>query len=529
MILDNVENVVNSLKSTNELYENLDILRVYAANEKSEKAIEIVNVVLQKCKEFGDKRMIVNLLELKIKQFFGSTEDLMLIEKDLSVMKQISSEIDYQEGLILAFSIEWGVERFKGNEDKSMKALRKTMDLLEACDTCNKYTFHIARYSYAFNKWIEDHDPRSSDIFEECLKYFYENGFYRSVAQTLGILLVIYQHTYDNKRASRVAKKILLNQNLFKEHPNDIQALSNFFIGFSHKLNYNLELAKESLVEAKDVFKKVYKNSIYSIYYVVTLSQLSTVLALQGDFDGAIRTNEEVEKLISSDSFEDKINPHSKMQVEHSFNLTRFYILTRIEHFDDKEIQELTNTLIEGIKGKYSNPIMLSEFLLNANLSREQLQNLLEHNNVSLKNVNHIILFLIEKTEKKNNDNDHLNYIQILENIERKDSIILVEQAFRDLLIAQQLYSMKQFTEIHSLLKKYKNKVNRLEILEMRVFMEAFIQVGAYKTGDPLAPALQYIAIKKCRQYGFSRLENKLLDYLNMQGKDTFNMISKNS
>ena len=50
--------------------------------------------------------------------------------------------------------------------------------------------------------------------------------------------------------------------------------------------------------------------------------------------------------------------------------------------------------------------------------------------------------------------------------------------------------------------------------------MEAFIQVGKFKSGDPLGPALQYMAIKKCRQYGFSGLEKKLLDYLDMQYKE---------
>ncbi|MHA1217460.1 MAG: hypothetical protein ACTSO5_02110 [Candidatus Heimdallarchaeaceae archaeon] len=74
-------------------------------------------------------------------------------------------------------------------------------------------------------------------------------------------------------------------------------------------------------------------------------------------------------------------------------------------------------------------------------------------------------------------------------------------------------------------LKKYENQLYKIEVLEMRVFMEAFIQVGAYKNGDPLGPALQYMAIKKCRQYGFSRLENKLSDYLTMQGNDTIRMM----
>ena len=96
-----------------------------------------------------------------------------------------------------------------------------------------------------------------------------------------------------------------------------------------------------------------------------------------------------------------------------------------------------------------------------------------------------------------------------------------MEKAFTDLLLAKELFIQKRYEEIHLLLKKYENRLDKLEVLEFRIFMEAFIQVGAFKTGDPLGPALQYMAIKKCRQYGFSRLENKLSDYLTMQGNDT--------
>ncbi len=95
-----------------------------------------------------------------------------------------------------------------------------------------------------------------------------------------------------------------------------------------------------------------------------------------------------------------------------------------------------------------------------------------------------------------------------------------VERAFADLLAAQEYYKINRFAEIYPLLKKYENQTQKIEVLELRVFMEAFIQVGAFKNGDPLGPALQYMAIKKCRNYGFSRLENKLLDYLDMQRRD---------
>jgi len=47
----------------------------------------------------------------------------------------------------------------------------------------------------------------------------------------------------------------------------------------------------------------------------------------------------------------------------------------------------------------------------------------------------------------------------------------------------------------------------------MRIFMEAFIQVGKFNNGDPLAPASHFMAIKRCREHNFTRLEELLLDH----------------
>ena len=101
-----------------------------------------------------------------------------------------------------------------------------------------------------------------------------------------------------------------------------------------------------------------------------------------------------------------------------------------------------------------------------------------------------------------------------------------MEHAYTDLLIAQELFSLKRYAEISPLLKKYERRLNQIEVLEMRIFMEAFIQVGKFKNGDPLGPALQYMAIKKCRDNGFSRLESKLIDYLNLQKTDMLKIMN---
>jgi hypothetical protein len=88
-----------------------------------------------------------------------------------------------------------------------------------------------------------------------------------------------------------------------------------------------------------------------------------------------------------------------------------------------------------------------------------------------------------------------------------------IEKAFADLLAAQEYYRIGHFAEIYPLLKKYKDQLDRIEVLEMRIFMEAFIQAGEFNNGDPLAPALHFMAIKRCREHNFTRLEETLLDH----------------
>ena len=93
--------------------------------------------------------------------------------------------------------------------------------------------------------------------------------------------------------------------------------------------------------------------------------------------------------------------------------------------------------------------------------------------------------------------------------------LTFIEIVFTDLLTAQELYVFNRFSEIYQLLKKYEKQIDRIEILEMRIFIEAFIQVGRFRNGDPLAPALHFMAIKRCRKNRFGRLEKILLDQQN--------------
>ena len=522
MNLENIENTVISLKTVAELQEILNSLRVYAANEKSKEVIKIINIALQKSIDFKDRILTVNILELKIKQFFSSNKDITQIEEDLFLMKQISRDVDYQEGLILAFSIEWGIERLKGNKEKSLKALKKAMELLETCNNCSCYTYNITHYSYAVDKWKRERDPNCAYIFEECINYFENRGYYRGLIRALGYLSRVYFLTQKRVGVQQLTRN-MYNRIMSFKLPKDLQAVMHYFLGATLELDFFLCEAEKQFLSSKKIFERNNLKTKNYIFYLPTLSRLSAIQALKGKITEAKMSIQLLEAILQKDFIINSLDTENKKQIIHSLNLTKFYINSRLQDFQNKNEKDLIQTIFDNIDKYHSNAIFFSEYLLSAKLSREQLIEIKNLGNPNTKRVEHIINFLIERTDDTD-EQQVMNYTSALKKRPVEDKMTFTEKAFADLLAAQEYYKINRFAEIYPLLKKYEKQLHKIEVLEMRVFMEAFIQVGAFKNGDPLGPALQYMAIKKCRQHGFSRLENKLLNYLSLQGDDTIRM-----
>ncbi len=507
-----------------ELQRYIKELRVFASNNKFEKGVtKLIEKTIKKAETIEDKKSLVDLYELKISQIEHLHDSKDQILQLMLLMRELSLEIDYKEGLALSYNIEWYIEKFKGNRTKSKNALDFSIKILSNHTEYDNYSYVICYYSYAVELWLEENNPQSSFILEKCVDFFHKEGFYRSLVQSLSVLFVIYQETQNKEGALKATQKLLSNKIPFDNLPNDIQAISYYFIGLSHKLQLNLSLAERYLEKARKILKETFEKSIYSFYYIPVLTHLSTVLALQGKIEQALELIKTAETLLQGKIFSNYSDPISSRQLKHSFNLVNFYIKSRIYDSTSDEIIGLIDNIYTDCKINYSNAIMLTEFLLNANLSQEQLKELKSTTNASLERVKHIINFLIVKANSNSRavkEQNYLDRIKVLQERFKINKMTFIEKAYADLLIAQQLFSLKQFAEIYVILKKYKNQINKIEVLELRIFMEGFIQVGAYKCGDPLGPALQYMAIKKCRMYGFSRLENTLLNYLDMQRTD---------
>ena len=466
----------------------------------------------------NNKKASINLKELQIKQLFGFIEQIPIIEEILFSMKSISEELNYPEGIILSYSIEWGIEKFKGNKNLSHIAIHKAMFLLKKHDNIDNYVYNVCRYSYAIHNWLEKHDLKSGNILEECFSYFINKGIFKGAIHALGYLSLIYNYFSRRTEAIEMATKLLASEIKIEKLSKDLQTVAYYFLGIAFKLDFRLLEAERNLVKSKETFESNVNENIFSIYYITTLSHLTTTYALQGRLELALEQIMKVEELLKEEITIKNLDSFNKNQIIHDFNLTKFYIQSRLYDFNIEKSQDLIQTIFSDVSTYHSNAIMLSEFLLHTNLTKAELQDIRNLNNPSTKRVEHILDFLI--CQGCDDDKQALQRISALKIRPVEERMTHVERAFADLLAAQEYYKINRFAEIYPLLKKYENQTHKIEVLEMRVFMEAFIQVGRFKNGDPLGPALQYMAIKKCRNYGFSGLEDKLLNYLDMQRRD---------
>ncbi len=529
MFQEKIENQIRDIKSKEELGKIVEILRVDASNEKSERMLKYIEETLKVSKTLDDKISIVNLQELQIKQFFGSRDKIPETGNILQSMKKVSKEINYEDGLILCYSIEWGLEKFKGNIQQSKRAIEKAMELIEIAENLDDYVYYLCYYSYAIEIWLDKHDPRSGEILEECVPYFLNKGLHKGLVHALGYLSIIYLQIQRRKKATAIIKKILSSKVNLDELPKELQIVTYYFMGVALKLDFFFSESEKYFLKAKELLKMENQDSIYAVYDFTSSSHLLTIKALLGELMPTLHQIEKIESKINSKEIAQMLDNSSKNQIKHTFNLTKFYILSRSNDTNPEKLNRLEKSIYKDCKLFYSDFFMLSEYILHSNLSTKELKELLKKDNYCINSVKHILNYKLNLQKKSLFDASNEKYfecINILKNRIKIEKNNFLENVYSNLLISQHLFSLRRYTEIYSLLKKYKRNLDRIEILEMRIFMEAFIQVGAYKNGDPLGPALQYMAIKKCRQYGFSRLENKLLDYLDIQGNDTLRMMA---
>ncbi|MCG3224841.1 MAG: hypothetical protein H7647_10265, partial [Candidatus Heimdallarchaeota archaeon] len=379
------KNLENSIKKVQNI-ENFRVLvrkiQLISYNKKADKEIlRIIESSIKKGLQLDDKISLTQLFSLKISQLHHLSENIPIVMRLNDKILSLSESINYNEGIALFYAHRWYIEKFNGNKEEADIAIKKSIQVLNKIENPDKLTSNICKYTYAVELWLEENNPQSASILEECVDFFHKEGFYRSLVQALTVLFVIYQDTQNRKGALKATQKLLSNKIPFDNLPNDIQAISYYFIGLSHKLQLNLSLAERYLEKARKILKETFEKSIYSFYYIPVLTHLSTVLALQGEIEQSLELIKTAETLLQGKIFSNYSDPISSRQLKHSFNLVNFYIKSRIYDSASDEIIGLIDNIYTDCKINYSNAIMLTEFLLNAHLNHEQLIELKNTNN----------------------------------------------------------------------------------------------------------------------------------------------------
>ncbi len=512
---------IRNLNSENELKSIIPKLRVVCANSKSKRMLENLEVAIEKCNNMSNKKLLVDLLELKIKQLYQDYKNIERVNQLLVEMEEIAHKIDYKGGLALVAQIRGYVKFFQGNRKESFEEIKKAIEIIKTMKKQDTYIRNVCYYSYAISTWLDHRENNSIKILENCIDYFLFNGYYHSLGKAIGVLLIIVQRSQQRKKAKYIVEKMLDFKASIKQFPQDVLGVLDLFIGFYHKLSLNLNLAEKYLTSSKNNLKLISKNNKYSEYYLFSLSNIAEILALQGKIKMSLNQIKQVEKLLDDDNIINKIDNQNKRQAYHTLNLTKFYVNTKSLVDKSKQIQILRKKILNRIDQCYSNPIMLTEFLLNSKLTLRKLLKLRKSENISVKGVEHIINYLIEKRKlfKHSKEKGVDKYIKILNTSKRNENQTFLEEVQINLLIAQELFDVKEYAEIYTQLRKYEKILDTIEALEMRTKMEGFLELGKFAVGDVLAPGKQYVAIIKSRENGFKKLEKKLLEQQQLMKK----------
>ena len=206
-------------------------------------------------------------------------------------------------------------------------------------------------------------------------------------------------------------------------------------------MSLNLNEAEKHLLKTQTILKPIYKKSIYSGYFITALSHLTSIYALQGRSELALKQMKDVEELIEEGITTKNLDSFNKKQITHTFNLTK----SRLSSFTIKTEQELVQNIINNLDKYHGNAIMFSEFLLNANLIKEQLIEIRNIDNPSTRRVVHIINFLIEKTIHTE-EQRVLRYTSILQRRPVEERMTYVEKVLADLLAAREYYKIRRFS-----------------------------------------------------------------------------------
>jgi tetratricopeptide (TPR) repeat protein len=155
---------LNLVSTPDEFRHFISQLRVICSNEKSEYLEKLIDKTIEKNIHLGNRKILVNLLDLKIRQIYFFQNRLDEALDILNEMYNLSKRLNYDIGLALVEQLSWHIAKLGGDKVRSSKNINTAIRIIENSMEIDDYTRNFCRYSFALENWLESRDHNSASM-----------------------------------------------------------------------------------------------------------------------------------------------------------------------------------------------------------------------------------------------------------------------------------------------------------------------------------------------------------------------------
>lgn len=469
-VYKNLQQKLPKVESEEDFFNILPELRIYTANVKSNKALNLISSCHQMIAAFATPRMLFYLLDLECRMIYDTPANLPIFEKYLKNMEQLLKQIDSPDCVALYEHLLWTFFRLKNDLNKAHKHLLEAWEIV-VNNQVSDYTRYFIQYSYAIEVIVDSRTiDRNLNLLEKCLSYFSITGFYRGAIRTFGWLVRIAIAIKRQQYALSLVERLLNSkvQEVFQQFSSDLQILYYFHIGVAYMGNYQLSKARENLEKGYEIFHTIENRNYYETYFLRILMYLSIIYYLTDERILGKKMVKQIKHRIEDPQIRSTLGK-TLFQIEHELRvLNHFVSYSKKNKSSDPEIVE---QIYEDCKKYYTDPILLGFFILTAPLSTEQLETLYQTPKANLDRVHYIIDYKIQKIRNDVELKDYerrINCLGVFFRYNLRHDESKMERAFMDALFIRELLFYKKFKEASVVLNRYKDKLNTIEIAFVR-------------------------------------------------------------
>ncbi|MHA1686879.1 MAG: hypothetical protein ACTSYD_10835 [Candidatus Heimdallarchaeaceae archaeon] len=470
VLYSKLQHELTKLESLEDFFKILPDLRVYAANFKSEKVLELLRSYRKKIELFATPEMTFYLLDLECRQIYDTAVNLPIFEKHLKNMEQLLKQIDSPDCRALYEHLLWTFLLLKNDIDRAYGHLLKAWEIVTN-EQVSDYTRYFIQYSYALEQKYKEKVDKIIPLLEECLNYFSKEQFYRGVIRTFGQLSSIAIITKKQQYAFTLVKRLhtIRIEEVIPQLPEDLKILYYYHIGYAYKNNYYLSQAEKYLKKAYQMFISKKNKSRYEIYFVKTMMHLSVIYYLTGKNKLGRKMVRKLKETIKNPCISMYLGNYL-FQTEQELRVLEYFINYRKKRKGVLEPENIEK-IYEECQKYYTDPILLGFFILTAPLSTEQLEKLYQTPKASLRRIPYVIDYKIQKIRDDFEFKDYERRINCLGvffryNLRSEESTL--ERAFMDALFIRELLYFHKFYEASIVLDRYKDRLKTIEVTFVR-------------------------------------------------------------